>query len=72
MLCRRDLATDSDSGRVFEVTQDGQKVWEFWNPDLSDDGKNRSTIYRMMRLEPKRAAALALPEAVKNTLLAYR
>jgi hypothetical protein len=45
------LITESDKGHVFEVTKDGEIVWEFWNPVSNEDGK-RGTIERMMRLEP--------------------
>jgi hypothetical protein len=44
------LITDSNKGYVFEVTQDGRTVWEFYNPELSPDGKKRATIHRMMRI----------------------
>jgi hypothetical protein len=46
------LITESDKGRVFEVTPQGQIVWEFYNPQTSEkDGKiQRAVIYRMMRI----------------------
>ena len=46
------LITESDKGRVFEVTPQGQIVWEFYNPETSvEDGKKqRAVIYRMMRI----------------------
>jgi len=43
------LITDSDSGRVFEVTKEGETVWDFYNPDKKENGK-RYSIYRMMRI----------------------
>jgi len=43
------LITDSANGRVFEITPDGKIVWEFYNPNISKNGK-RATIYRMMRI----------------------
>lgn len=43
------LITESSKGRVFEITKDGEIVWEFYNPDRHEDGK-RATIYRMMRI----------------------
>jgi hypothetical protein len=43
------LVTDSADGRVFEITRDGEIVWEFYNPDRDENGK-RATIYRMMRI----------------------
>ena len=42
------LICDSQNGRVFEVTKEGEVVWEFWNPVIKN-GK-RKLIYRMMRL----------------------
>jgi outer membrane protein assembly factor BamB len=45
------LITESNSGRVFEVTQDGETVWEFFTPTVSQkDDVMRSTIYRMTRI----------------------
>jgi hypothetical protein len=42
------LITESDRGRVFEVSRKGHIVWEFLNPDVSN--KKRAIIYRMVRL----------------------
>lgn len=46
------LITDSMSGHVFEVTSDGETVWEFYDPRTrSRLGRTqRATIYRMTRL----------------------
>lgn len=44
------LITESDKGHVFEVTYDGEIVWEFYNPKIKKDRKERATIYRMMRI----------------------
>ena len=43
------LITESAHGRVFEVTRQGEIVWEFWNPDFSAEGPRRQ-IYRMYRV----------------------
>ena len=43
------LITESAKGRVFEVTADGEVVWEFFNPERRKDGK-RIVIYRMERI----------------------
>ncbi len=43
------LITESDAGRVFEVTTAGDIVWEFVNPDVTEAGE-RSVIWRMMRV----------------------
>ncbi len=42
------LITESDTGYVFEVTIDGEVVWEFANPDVDAEGV-RSAIWRMKR-----------------------
>lgn len=42
------LITESDKGYVFEVTPDGDTVWQFANPDVNQD-KNRIAIWRMTR-----------------------
>ena len=44
------LITESDTGHVFEVTKDGDVVWEFYNTEIDERSKSRSTIYRMMRI----------------------
>lgn len=44
------LITDSEAGRVFEVTPDGEIVWEFLSPHLNEEG-HRATIVRMKRYE---------------------
>lgn len=45
------LITESDAGRVFEVTPDGEVVWELLAPvDRSTDPPRRSTVYRLRRL----------------------
>jgi hypothetical protein len=41
------LITDSQKGYVFEITGDGEKVWEYYNPEIID--KQRKIIYRMIR-----------------------
>lgn len=42
------LITESGKGHAFEVTPDGQIVWEFWNPDLGFRGK-RATVPTLKR-----------------------
>jgi len=46
------LVTESQEGRVYEVTPDGAIVWEFAHPDLDPDRGARRSIYRMTRLFP--------------------
>lgn len=43
---------ESDSGRLFEVTREGEIVWEFLNPDLTKAGK-RMPLYRSIRYSPE-------------------
>jgi len=47
------LITESTKGRIFETTRAGEIVWEFWNPDRTEDGARRQ-IYRMRRFAPDR------------------
>jgi hypothetical protein len=42
------LIAESERGRAFEVTPEGEIVWEFWNPELTDGRRRR--FYRMQRL----------------------
>jgi hypothetical protein len=42
------LITESDTGHVFEVTPGGERVWEFSNPALDEQG-NRAAIWRATR-----------------------
>lgn len=42
------LITESDTGYAFEVTPDGESVWEFANPEVTPEGE-RSVIWRMSR-----------------------
>jgi hypothetical protein len=44
------LIADSDSGRGFEVTPEGDLVWEFQVPHADREGR-RATIVRMVRYE---------------------
>jgi len=46
------LVTESTRGRVFELTRDGSIVWEFHNPEHTEDGSTRRQIYRMIRIPP--------------------
>jgi len=54
------LITESDEGRVFEITPDGEVVWEFFNPDVNPRKGKRAAIYRFMRLMPEMTRNLAL------------
>lgn len=41
------LVAESDPGRFFEVTSQGEMVWEFYNPDLHKNG-SRMALYRTL------------------------
>jgi hypothetical protein len=60
------LITESDRGRVFEVTKDGAIVWDFLNPEHTPGGKRR-LIYRMDRLLPEE-----LPRSLRRSLPAVK
>lgn len=51
------LICDSEIGRAFEVTPEGDVVWEFFNPDVKN-GKRRS-VYRVTRMSEERVRELA-------------
>jgi hypothetical protein len=51
------LITESEKGRVFEVTKKGKIVWEWFNPFFTEDNK-RSTLYRMNRLDKNKVKEL--------------
>jgi hypothetical protein len=44
------LIVESNKGHVFEVTEDGEIVWGFLNPEIKEGKKQRAPIYRMLRL----------------------
>jgi hypothetical protein len=44
------LITESDKGRAFEVTPEGEIVWEFLNPELTAK-REPAVIVRMRRME---------------------
>jgi hypothetical protein len=49
------LVTESNRGRVFETTRNGEIVWEFYNPqkrEHPDGTEQRQAIYRMTRVDP--------------------
>jgi hypothetical protein len=45
------LICDADNGRAFEVTPEGEIVWEWLNPTM-DEG-HRERLYRMLRYPPE-------------------
>ncbi len=44
------LITESDKGHVFEITPNGEIVWDFWNFETNEKGQ-RGIIYRMIRYD---------------------
>jgi hypothetical protein len=45
------LITESDSGRAFEVTPEGEIVWEFWSPHRAGkSGELIATLFDVVRL----------------------
>jgi hypothetical protein len=44
------LITETDKGRVFEITDGGDIVWEFYNTEINEEKKKRAPIYRMTRI----------------------
>jgi hypothetical protein len=55
------LVTSSAKGQAFELTADGQIVWEFFHPDRAGD--ERRAIYRMIRYPAAMVDALLHPPA---------
>ena len=51
------LICESQKGRAFKVTREGQIVWEYWNPIVDEKGR-RKRIYRMLRLPEERIEEL--------------
>ncbi len=60
------LIADSDSGRAFEVTPEGETVWEFFAPQVDAEGR-RATIERIKRYDPADLPWLAVPGAATAT-----
>jgi hypothetical protein len=58
------LICEGDRGRVFEVTQDGEVVWEWLNPFLKDG--RRVQIYRMTRIPRETVEPLLLRGATTS------
>lgn len=53
------LITESDGGRAFEITRDGETVWEFINPHVAGEkGEYIATLFELKRLPPEYTKAL--------------
>ena len=47
------LVTESDYGRAFEITAEGEIVWEYHNPRRAgDEGEFVATLFEVVRLPP--------------------
>ncbi len=53
------LICESNKGRVFEITPEGEIVWEWLNPNLVED--RRVQVYRMLRYPPEMVEPLLGP-----------
>jgi len=59
--------TESDAGRLFEITPDGEIVWEFLNPDRHKTrAPERQPIYRSMRYSREHVEGLLAKHAGKD------
>ena len=69
------LVTESDSGRLFEITRGGEIVWEFWSPIFepakAGEAPKRKTIYRAWRWSAEELRPAALPKALRRALPAH-
>ncbi len=54
------LVTESQRGRAFEVTREGEVVFEFWNPELHVSGSRRASIHRLRKLSAEAVAPVLL------------
>ncbi|MFH1403867.1 MAG: arylsulfotransferase family protein [Candidatus Altiarchaeota archaeon] len=46
------LITESTKGHVFEITHEGEVVWDFWSPDVRRDNTSRRVVFLMERISP--------------------
>jgi hypothetical protein len=44
------LITESDRGRIFEVTYSGETVWEFYNPEVKEETRERKAFRKLTRI----------------------
>jgi hypothetical protein len=45
------LISESSNGRVFEITHKGRIVWEWLNPEIDEETRQRKSFYRMRRVD---------------------
>src|SRR5690606_15987659 len=55
------LIAESDSGRILEITGDGSRVWEFFNPARGGSQGDRIAIVNHAQRIPEADAQWALP-----------
>lgn len=70
------LITESDGGRAFEITESGELVWEFWNPERAGSEREFiAALFEVLRLDPDfptdwsraaRAGAANSPDSSKD------
>ncbi|MBD3262064.1 MAG: hypothetical protein GF334_10440 [Candidatus Altiarchaeales archaeon] len=46
------LVTESEKGHAFEITPEGNVVWDFWTPQIAEAENKRPTLFRMKRITP--------------------
>lgn len=63
------LIVESEKGRVFEVTPRDEIVWEFRNPVVRPDKKERAAIYRLRRLDPEKFSGFPFEPGIRKYLL---
>ena len=63
------LVTVTTTGYAFEVTPDGDRVWEYWNPERTGpDLEFAATLFRAVRLDGRATAAwMTSPGRVSRT-----
>jgi hypothetical protein len=62
------LLTQQDAGRVFEITREGEVVWDFWNPQHHRASGLRLSIYRAWRWSAEDLEKVALPDELRASL----
>ena len=62
------LIVESEAGRIFEVTPQGDIVWEFVNPVRDPSGERVPIIFWVERLDPGKAFTPAFRRALDRSL----
>ncbi|MFH1404160.1 MAG: arylsulfotransferase family protein [Candidatus Altiarchaeota archaeon] len=61
------LISETNKGHVFEVTRDGEVVWEYWSPFFNDAGERR-LIYRMTRITPEMLGGMRFEPGLRDKI----